>query len=370
MGKQLDYSFSRPEVARMVREGYEGVLRYISPNAPKNLSISERDALRAAGLAIGLVWEWYAERALEGRAAGRADAQAALAQANALGFPADRPIYLAIDWDARPDQQQAINDYIDGAVEVGGKRFRAAYGGYWVIKRLFDAGKIDWGWQTYAWSGGNWDNRAQLRQVLNGQWGGQVDFNESTKDDWGQWKADAPVNQQPQAPSQPVASGDTYTVKAGDTLSGIAARYGTTYQELARINNIANPNVIFVGQVLNVKGAPVVAPAAPTEGVITYIVKSGDTLSAIAARYGTTYQAIANFNGIADPNKINTGQTLRIPSNNSHPAAEASQTYIVKSGDTLSGIAAKYGTTYQKLAQINGIADPNKIYAGQVIRVS
>ena len=79
----------------------------------------------------------------------------------------------------------------------------------------------------------------------------------------------------------------TYTVQAGDTLSGIASKYGTTYQELARINNIANPNVIYPGQVIKINGGTVEK---------TYTVKSGDTLSGIANKYGTTWQNIYNNN--------------------------------------------------------------------------
>lgn len=100
----------------------------------------------------------------------------------------------------------------------------------------------------------------------------------------------------------------TYTVKAGDTLSGIAAKFGTTYQYLAQINNIANPNLIHVGQVLKVNGTA----QTNTSNVITYTVKSGDTLSAIAKKYNTTYQEIARKNNISDPNKIYVGQVLKI----------------------------------------------------------
>ena len=82
--------------------------------------------------------------------------------------------------------------------------------------------------------------------------------------------------------------------------------------------------------------------------------------------YGTTYQHLAEINGIANPNIIHVGQVIKIDG-----TASASNPvyYTVKSGDTLSGIASKYGTTYQHLAQINGIAKPNLIYAGQKIRV-
>ena len=102
---------------------------------------------------------------------------------------------------------------------------------------------------------------------------------------------------------------------------------------------------------------------ASTEAV--YIVKSGDTLSDIAKMYGTTYQKLAQYNGIANPNLINVGQKIRIPGT----TAITETVYIVKSGDTLSAIAEKYGTTYQKLAQYNGIANPNVISIGQKIRI-
>ena len=89
-------------------------------------------------------------------------------------------------------------------------------------------------------------------------------------------------------------------------------------------------------------------------------------MSGIAVKFGTTYQNLAAINGIADPNKIYAGQVIKVTGTASNGGA---QYYTIKSGDTLSGIAAKYGTTYQNLAAMNGIADPNKIYAGQTIRI-
>ena len=174
----------------------------------------------------------------------------------------------------------------------------------------------------------------------------------------------------PTVPTTP-AKPTTYTVQSGDTLSGIAAKYGTTYQALAALNGISNPNVIYPGQLLRVTGSAPSAPAAPAKPA-TYTVQSGDTLSGIAAKYGTTYQALAALNGIANPNVIYPGQLLRVtgsaPSAPATPAKPA--TYTVQSGDTLSGIAAKYGTTYQALAALNGIANPNVIYPGQVLRLT
>lgn len=104
--------------------------------------------------------------------------------------------------------------------------------------------------------------------------------------------------------------------------------------------------------------------AKPTPAAKTHTVQSGETLSGIAAKYGTTYQSLAAINGIDNPNLIYAGQVLKLTG-----SAATSKTYTVQSGDTLSGIAAKYGTTYQRLAQINGISNPNVIYPGQVLKI-
>ena len=166
----------------------------------------------------------------------------------------------------------------------------------------------------------------------------------------------------------PVASTNpsTYTVQPGDTLSGIAAKYRTTYQALAALNGISNPNLIHVGQVLQLTDTTPAAPAPAASGS-TYTVQSGDTLSGIAAKYGTSYQALAALNGIADPNKIYPGQILKLTG--SAPAQPAETVYTVQSGDTLSGIAARYGTSYQHLAAVNGIPNPNLIRVGQVLKI-
>lgn len=103
-------------------------------------------------------------------------------------------------------------------------------------------------------------------------------------------------------------------------------------------------------------------PAATGESETVYIVKAGDTLSGIAAKYNTTHQKLAAYNNIANPNKIYPGQTIKIP-------VADSMTYIVKLGDTLSKIAVKYSTTVETLVKLNAIQNPNLIYPGQAIRV-
>lgn len=114
-------------------------------------------------------------------------------------------------------------------------------------------------------------------------------------------RKDVEILQTNSTPS-PVPSTSVHVVQNGETLSGIAAKYGTTYQSLAGLNGLSNPNLIYVGQQLKVSGA-----AATNR---SYTVQSGETLSGIAAKLGTTYQALAQKNGLSNPNLIYTSQQL------------------------------------------------------------
>ena len=151
-------------------------------------------------------------------------------------------------------------------------------------------------------------------------------------------------------------SGTTYVVQAGDTLSGIAARFGTTVANLVSLNNISDPNLIYVGQVLIISGS--------TSNYTSYTVQAGDSLSAIAARFGTTVAELVSLNNISNPNLIYVGQVLKI-----QLSGNSSRTYTVQAGDTLSSIAARFGTTVANLVALNNISDPNLIYVGQVLYV-
>lgn len=113
---------------------------------------------------------------------------------------------------------------------------------------------------------------------------------------------------------------------------------------------------------------PAQAPAAPSAETV-YVVKKGDTLSEIAEMYGTTYQRLAEYNGIANPNLINIGQKIRIPGT-SQPAAPQ-RTYTVAKGDSLWAIAEKYlgaGSRYPEIKSLNGLSS-NTIYPGQVLKL-
>ena len=117
---------------------------------------------------------------------------------------------------------------------------------------------------------------------------------------------------------------------------------------------------------LGSKPTPPPNPTPPPADYITYVVQPGDTLSEIAVRYGTTYQALAALNNISDPNLIHPGQTIRVP----EKSGSAPRYYTIQSGDTLSGIAVRFGTSVTTLMSLNGITNPNLIYAGNTIRIS
>ena len=97
----------------------------------------------------------------------------------------------------------------------------------------------------------------------------------------------------------------------------------------------------------------------PKQALNEYIVKKGDTLSGIAKEFGTSVDELVKLNNISDPNFIIVGQILELPK----------LEYIVKKGDTLSGIAYKFGTTVDKLVKLNNIKDPDLIYIGQKLKI-
>lgn len=124
----------------------------------------------------------------------------------------------------------------------------------------------------------------------------------------------------------------------------------------SKLNGCSSASVQTVQSVSNINKV--------TPQVTTYTVQSGDNLSKIASKFNTTWQALAQLNGLSNPNLIYTGQVLKINS-----TVTQATTYTVKAGDTLSAIANKYNTTYQAIAAKNGISNPNKIYPGQVLKI-
>ncbi|MEV6508627.1 peptidoglycan-binding protein [Streptomyces sp. NPDC051642] len=195
-GYGIDYSDASLTAGSVAAAGYGFVCRYLSwlPNS-KVLTLSEAQALTAADLGIVSNWEsdglqdWQSGVPSDPYSQGAGHATEAQRQALANGMPSSRPIYFSVDFDLQPSMYAALNSYFDGVASVIGRSRTGAYGGYHVIGELFDNGKITWGWQTYAWSGGNWDSRAQLRQVQNDITvsGHDADLDQAMAADFGQW---------------------------------------------------------------------------------------------------------------------------------------------------------------------------------------
>ncbi|OZM57503.1 hypothetical protein CIB95_07035 [Lottiidibacillus patelloidae] len=148
-------------------------------------------------------------------------------------------------------------------------------------------------------------------------------------------------------------SASTYTVQSGDSLYRIANEFNTSVAEIKNANNLSS-DLIRIGQTLQVPS---------TVNASNYVVQSGDSLSVIAQRNDTTVSAIKSVNGLTS-DTIYVGQTLEIPS----AATIANSNYVVQSGDSLSVIASKYGTTVQQIKSANGLSS-DVIYVGQTLKV-
>jgi len=155
-----------------------------------------------------------------------------------------------------------------------------------------------------------------------------------------------------------------YVVARGDTVKALAARFGSTVDSILASNPaITNVNLIYEGQRLTIYSASTTPPPPPPPAGQTYYVKSGDTLRKIAAKFNTSVDVLLKVNTqISNPNLIYVGQAITIPAGVS--------TYIVQKGDTLRIIANKFGTTVDALLALNpNISNANLIYVGQIVRV-
>ena len=188
-----------------------------------------------------------------------------------------------------------------------------------------------------------------------------------------------------------LAETGNHTVSSGETLGRIARRYGTTVAAIAEANGLTNVNLITTGLVLVIPEAPpgpapepapapAVAPEpSPVATGAVHTVRSGETLGRIARRYGTTVDAIAAANGIANARYIYTGQQFVIPGTapvaaptEAAPAPEATApapaaapggvVHTVGPGETLGRIARRYGTTVDAILAVNPVANRNVIH--------
>lgn len=162
----------------------------------------------------------------------------------------------------------------------------------------------------------------------------------------------------------------THTVAEGENLYRIGLKYGISWVKLAEYNKLANPNAVYVGQVLKLApegtgGEPTPTPSPATE--TTYIVQAGDNLFRIGLKYGISWIQIAEANGLVNPNVIKVGDTLKIPV--SAPGPSPQFTHLVRPGDTLFIISLQYGIPWPTIATENDIPAPYVIYVGQTLQI-
>jgi len=149
----------------------------------------------------------------------------------------------------------------------------------------------------------------------------------------------------------------THTVQPGETLSGIAGKYGVKVSDLATWNQIADPAKIRAGAKL------VVSPPAKPAGK-TYTVAPGDTFSGIAKKFGVDVGELMAYNGYEDPTKLLAGSEIKIPK-----AKPKLKKYQVVAGDTFVNIGKRFGVTADQLMAHNGYEDPTKLLAGTTIEI-
>ena len=164
------------------------------------------------------------------------------------------------------------------------------------------------------------------------------------------------------------ATAASVTVRSGETLSDIADRYGVSVGTLMRMNGIHNPDLVEAGSRLQVPGPTVKA------GSGRHRVKSGDTLSSIAGQYRVSGRDLMALNNLRNANHVEVGQTLRLPSNAVMPRPafkpvavtpiSGATEHTVAKGQTLTQIAKAYKLPVASLISINQLSDPNKVEVG------
>lgn len=196
----VDYAFPpHPDIAGLAAAGIKFACRYGGPGFGKHLTREEADALDAAGIAIVANAEGDPDGLKGGWDAGFEWADMADRHFQSLGMPADRPVYMSVDFDPNSAELSRCMDALRGAAAaLGGVHRVGVYGGRQTVKRARAEGVATWFWQTFAWSNGIWARDNHIEQYHNGVWlaGADVDLNRALTADYGQWRGNGMLSDQ------------------------------------------------------------------------------------------------------------------------------------------------------------------------------
>lgn len=169
----------------------------------------------------------------------------------------------------------------------------------------------------------------------------------------------------------PPVPGVVHLVKDGDTLQALAERYSTDADKIAQANGLKDPFLLQIGQTLVIPGGKVPQATAPAPASQTkYTVAEGDSVSSIADDFGVDIQTIVDANGLAAPYILQPGQEIIIPGGHRSAApAQPHTTYTVQQGDSLSQIADSFGISINAIINANNLSDPSSIQPGQQLTI-
>lgn len=284
-------------------------------------------------------------------------------------------LWLDVEVNSHPDMRNGVNIYINELRKLGAKKV-GLYIAHHLYKELnLDTSKADAIWIPHYGSGSSIPDSepeyfADIHQYTeHGRlpgYNGDLDLNRIISDKPLEFFTDGKASKKkPTAVTKPSSTkkpavAKTYTVQPGDTLSGIALVTGIAMEDLQAINNISNPDKIDAGDVLKLTSTDKKATTS------TYKIKPGDTLSGIALKLNTTVDRLRELNSsIKNSDVIYAGNTLTVPGKSKAQAVY----HNVVWGDTVDALAIRYGSSRENIVKWNKLPNANSINAGDKLRV-
>jgi hypothetical protein len=304
--------------------GFEFVARYLPTTAWKGLSAEEANLIKAAGLKLVSIFEKEATKlSYFTKAQGVSDAQEAYKLAKAVGQPSGSTIYFAVDYEAQPAHMGAIIEYLSGIKQCLVDYKVGLYGSYAVMMAV--KGKVDYYWQTYAWSKGQVADHIHMHQYQNGVnvCGVQLDRNDIRQSP-GAWNESCntdgpkPIMKLKALKVTSIRKAPSFDAEyVRDTMIGELFDGYKLQGDWVCVGGDANGEFWIIGDssknlswIDNPALKQQAAPAAPQPGY--HKVVTGDTVSKLAARYGSTIAQIKTWNNLDDKCAIYAGKSIRV----------------------------------------------------------